>query len=376
MRSHDADNPAVRHGLLRGKCILLISPEPWKGLQMSKHHWAEALARRGNRVLWLDPPRPTGPRVTLLPGEPVERVSYLHRLRGVNLLPAFVQRWYHGRILRRIEHAAQRKIDIIWSFDTSRFQQLPRGGRRWIMHPVDMNMLGSGHAAFAAADLVLTSSTPILNAVRSIAPNAKVLCVGHGLGPHWFTGNRPDPRPPQGRPLVCCAGNMAIRYLDWEVIAEEVEQHPTVDFRFVGPCAPEPDHAAYRRVRNSPNAVFTGLLGQEAMVHTLQQCDVLLLCYRADLWAEQLSNPHKLLEYLSTGNPIVASYTSEYADAPDNILYMARQRRDHPALLAEVLQGEVKHPDPALRKARIDLARGAGIDALLDRAELALQHQP
>lgn len=358
-------------GLLRHKCILLISPDPWEGLQMSKHHWAGALAARGNRVLWLDAP---GTRPMAGKNMPVEHFVQSHWLRGANRLPARVQRWYSAHEVKRIEALARTHVDLIWSFDTTRLLHLPKQGRTIIRHPVDLFMLDAGADAFRDADLVLTSSTPILHKVSTLVGDMKTLMIGHGLDPRWFRVHRTPAPITSRRPVVGYAGNMSISYLDWEVIAAEVDQHPEVDFRFIGPCTPEPDLAAYRRVRNAQNTTFTGLLGKEAMIYALQQSDVLLLCYRADQEPEQLSNPHKMLEYLATGKPIVASYTSEYAATPGNLLYMARERWEHPLLLACVLKTEAVAPDPALQQARIALAKAANMEVLLDRVEQAL-HQ-
>ena len=41
---------------LTDKAILLISPQPWNHVRISKHHYAEALAGHNN-VLFLEPPR-------------------------------------------------------------------------------------------------------------------------------------------------------------------------------------------------------------------------------------------------------------------------------------------------------------------------------
>lgn len=358
--------------VLKDKCILLISPEPWHGLRMSKHHWAEALAKRGNRVLWLDAPRRGRGRVQITHTPPVERVAYHHWLRGVNRMPESVQRYYGDRLIRQIEKEAGQRIDIVWSFDMSRLACFSKEGRLSIAHPVDLFMVPLGRIHFNHADLVLTSSEPIRSGVLELAPDAKAICIGHALDERWLQrrSERHASRP--GRPVVCCAGNMAIRYLDWEVLATEVQAHPNVDFRFIGPCIPEPQHASYHVVRAQPNTTFTGLLAKEDLVDELCRADALLLCYRSDRWSAQLSNPHKLLEYFATGNPIVASFTSEYANVSGDVLRMAHERLEHPALLAEVLADLPAQQTSTLRAARMAIAQAANFGSLLDRVEQAL----
>lgn len=41
---------------LNGKQVLLISPEPWEGLQLSKHDLARALRDQGCTVTFWGPP--------------------------------------------------------------------------------------------------------------------------------------------------------------------------------------------------------------------------------------------------------------------------------------------------------------------------------
>ena len=46
-----------RRYALRDRTILLVSPNEWGAMHVSKHHYALELAERGNRVIFLNPPR-------------------------------------------------------------------------------------------------------------------------------------------------------------------------------------------------------------------------------------------------------------------------------------------------------------------------------
>ena len=45
--------------LLRNKTILIISPQQWDGLMLSKQNYAEELTKLGNKVYFLPPPLKT-----------------------------------------------------------------------------------------------------------------------------------------------------------------------------------------------------------------------------------------------------------------------------------------------------------------------------
>src|SRR5690606_40657910 len=68
------------------------------------------------------------------------------------------------------------------------------------------------------------------------------------------------------------------------------------------------------------------------------QMDVLLLCYLADDYPEQLANPHKMMEYLGSGIPIVATFTAEYRDLSDRgLLAMTNTNNEFLSKFSSVL---------------------------------------
>ncbi len=95
---------------LRGKRILLFSPEPWQGLHMSKHHLAQALAKRGNTVYFVDPPRPGNKGFVCERIGDVQVVRYRHWLRGVNRMPLWVNRWYYKRLILDLSRTYRRPV--------------------------------------------------------------------------------------------------------------------------------------------------------------------------------------------------------------------------------------------------------------------------
>jgi glycosyltransferase involved in cell wall biosynthesis len=102
----------------------------------------------------------------------------------------------------------------------------------------------------------------------------------------------------------------------------------------------------YQTLSSASNVVWWGPQPAEALPSLLRCADLLLLVYRADKWSEQLANPHKLLEYLASGRPILATETLEYVDRPD-LVYMAKDRDSFraafPQCLSESYSGAAEH---------------------------------
>ena len=64
------------------------------------------------------------------------------------------------------------------------------------------------------------------------------------------------------------------------------------------------------------NVTLWGQVESAVIPSILRQMDILLLCY-SQAYQEQVSNPHKLMEYFASGRTVVATYTDEYKQYRD-----------------------------------------------------------
>lgn len=72
-------------------------------------------------------------------------------------------------------------------------------------------------------------------------------------------------------------------------------------------------------LKDLPNCHLRGALGTSELANEMKEMDAFLLTYRTHPTESDLSNSHKLLEYLSTGRVVIASPLSEYDEvAPDS----------------------------------------------------------
>jgi len=107
---------------LTDKNILIVSPEPWDHIFVSKHHYATHLAKRGNQVYFLNPP--TGVfKLQQTDYQCVETIDYKGFLPGLKYFPSFIIRWLTRRVFDQLEQLSGVEFDIIWSFDNSVFYQ-------------------------------------------------------------------------------------------------------------------------------------------------------------------------------------------------------------------------------------------------------------
>ena len=320
---------------LTGKTILIVSPGEWGKVMVSKHHYAIELARAGNRVFFINPPVRSGRGVRI---EAVEAHPGIHvvtfslnvpfalRFHGRRIYEALLRRAV-GRVLDRIQAAP----DIVWCFDVNSYADLRMfGAPLSIFHPVDEI---SEHQVEVArsADLCLTVSESILRTLRKVNPNSHK--ISHGLARPFAAaahrelanlsaadGAESKPRSPF---TVGYVGNLLIHGLDRPALRRVITGHSDVEFEFWGPFE-SGDAARYAPgsrefvdwLKGRSNVTLHGTHPPEVVAEQMPRCDAFLVCYDRRIEPNQGSNAHKILEYLSSGTPVISSHSSEYADKP------------------------------------------------------------
>ncbi len=357
---------------LNGKQVLLISPEPWEGLQLSKHDLARALRDQGCTVTFWGPPTKGAFRTRLREDEGVRVVHYRHWLRGVNRLGKALHLRYYRRAILRLEALNGRPFDIIWCFDISRMQWFPEHGALKILHLADHDILYDhpGTGLIRTAHMVYTVTDPLRKAVKELVPEANVEHVGHMVSDHWLERTEAITVQPQAR-TVALAGNLITPYIDWEVLHRIISSHPELVFNLYGPYDLDYPVPMLRDTLTLPNVRLKGLVDRTTLVGELRNADVLLVCYNAERLGPVVANSHKILEYLATGHPVVSSWTEEYADRT-HLVHMSKARWDLPSVFDRVVSGYASCTEASLREARTDIARKrtarAAVKRLLDTA--------
>jgi len=348
----------------RRRHACLISPQPWEHLPISKHHYARALAARGWRVYFLGPAGPGrgGPRlepsgaagVTLIRhGEP-----WWGRLR-FHARPVYD--WLEVGLIRRILRRIGAPLDLVWSFDFNRFADLRkfRAGRA-IFHPVDPLSEPSHRRAVASADLVLSVSRRILASCRpGRTPHA---VIPHGLsGPFARLARRSDPWKRRRGPLrVGYAGNLTRPVLDRPTLRALIRAQPAVEFHFWGQREGG-DAAAQefcRELERQPNVRLHGILPPQKLAGKLAGMDCLLLTYQKHPTESDLSNSHKILEYLATGRAVLSCRIEEHRAHPPGTLVTVPvgQTRAYLRGLVKILARPDRFNSRQLARQRKDIA--------------------
>lgn len=210
------------------------------------------------------------------------------------------------------------------------------------------------------ANLAIFVSHKLLEERKNLNPNTRFL--GHGVDFEHFARCRdaalPEPADMASfpRPVVGYIGE--ILGSDFELIRYLASQNPGFSFIFIG--QPYDDVEAFDF---PPNVHFLGKRPYETLPQYLKSMDCLCLYYRTDDAYNNYRNPKKLLEYLSTGKPVVSvaihemEFFKEYA-------YVAKNVEEFDRLLKKA----VSENSPELVKKRMDFAKAQTWDAVAARA--------
>lgn len=357
--------------MLTDKNILLISPEPWDHIFVSKHHYAVHLANRGNRVFFLNPPAKTN-KLMVTEFENVFQVNYPGFPPGLRFYPAMVRRKIIFSVYRRLETLCDTSFDIIWSFDNSVFYDfsvLPLS-KVTISHIVDYNQDFQTRMAATTADFCFCATELIKQRLSQY--NDHVYKIGHGYSVRRSGGVICDRTGPT-RTKAIYAGNLSIPYIDWALFAEVVENNPDVDFVFIGPGADESagaarSRSAKKKVFRSANVFAMGRVASDALQHHYGTADVLLVAYEEKYHRDQAANTHKMMEYLGSGKVIVATQTAEHVSRFP-LIVMSGRNSEWPGLFKKVTSDLTFYNSPDLQRQRRVLAMQNSYDEQITRIE-------
>ncbi|MEM6460766.1 MAG: glycosyltransferase [Pseudomonadota bacterium] len=324
--------------------VLIISPEPWDGLFVSKHHYAIELARRGHSVFFFGPPTETneleveyakwhGLQIGVVNSPPV--------LPGIRYLPPPMRNRFEARWLKNLEHKTNQRVDVVWLFENSRFFDLRFAGERLkIYQQVDIDQDFQPMIAARTSDLTIAISRPISRLL--VAEANKLIRVTHGYSA-MATTPLPESELEQRFSDFCSnavfTGNLDRTYLDVPLLADLVKGYPETRFHFVGNYT-EGRHL-HGAVAGLENVLFWGRRPAEKLPSILKRADILLVASLADEHLEQLANPHKIMEYLASGKVILATRTLEYEDTPD-LVCTANNRAEFLDRFREII-GNLEH---------------------------------
>ncbi len=340
---------------LRNKIILILSPQAWGKMFLSKHHYAIELAKLGNVVYFLNPPAQTPANLK----KSIE-IKYSHVHPNLFLIDHrlyfpywlkfkffFAFHWLMKFQVKRILKKIERPIDIIWSYDIGNFYPFGffnRDALR-IFHPVDEPLNLPAIEAAEGAEIIFSVTEEILSKYSKY--DVPKHLIRHGLAgdfvdlPLNATVNKPL--------HIGYSGNLSRNDIDRETLVKIIEENRNCIFEFWGSFTADQSNIGgaldsetedfIARLRSNSNVVLHGVVPTAELAIAINRMQAFLICYDVQRDQSKGTNSHKVMEYLSTGKVIISSNLTSYEKHPELVQMVPDRNHNHslPLLFKQII---------------------------------------
>jgi hypothetical protein len=377
---------------LHNKSILLISPQSWGKMFLSKQHYAVELAKRGNKIFFLNPPNENK-------ADQKETIEIISSDISPNLFLINHKIWFSDKIkfhamplfhalmkfhVNKIKKKIPGTVDIIWSFDLGNYYPFHFFGKQpyKIFHPVDEPLNEAGIHSANGCDIIFSITTEILEKYQNFS--APKYFINHGVSQEFL---RPvDISKISSNPIhVGFSGNLLRNDIDRIILQKIIEENENIIFEFFGSYKKSQtniggsENAESEKfisfLQSKKNVTLHGTLGQQILADKLHQMDVFLICYDIKKDQSKGTNYHKIMEYLSTGKIIISNNVTTYKNESD-LVTMTDERENNlqlPALFKKVINDLNHYNNASLQQKRIAFARENTYQKQIERIEQKLR---
>lgn len=360
------------------KTYLIISPQPWGKMYLSKHNYALELCEAGHQVFYLNPPQPKrggwGAGINISPEkENLWVVEYalpgiMHHLRFK--ARAIFDLLINSMVVKKVARIA--KFDEVWCFEPNLFSDITRfGARKNLLFIVDQHSNLTLQKLASKCDGIATISKPIMD-YFAFSDKPKLL-LNHGLNKNFTKLAQailPNIAAYQTRETIRVAyvGNLLQgNRVDYQTMEKIVTENPSVEFHIFGPyeqnrntlgSTSNPELERFiSKLQKTKNVFLHGILPQNELATAMHTMDVFLTCYNYLTDYNRSSNCHKIIEYLSTGKVNVSNRIISYESTP-GLLEMPEEYTNEnlPSLFKSVISELELHNSPEKQRRRIEFA--------------------
>lgn len=363
--------------------FLIISPNAWGDMHISKHNYAITLSQMGYQVYFMNPPN-QDQRVKDYEIKQIDGYNNLYIINiyllanrvidylRIRLNLTFICDFLLLKLVIKIFKSENVNLDYIWSFDPNLHGYLFKyPARKKLFFIADQIKTTSHKRAGKNVDIVVSVAQEILKKFELI--NNNCLLVNHGINNNYARfavehlsnlENKVEYPNSSGRIQVGYIGNLLISCLYAEGLKKIVVENPDIDFNFWGAyevknnnLANDYDKFIYETIHwikdNCPNTYFWGIAKSNEIIGKLDLMDVFIYINNSMKDVNGGSNSHKILEYLTTGKVIVSTYLSYYSSFSLFPMTQKGREKDYVRLFNNVVTNLAEYNAIAKQKERI-----------------------
>ena len=324
--------------ILKDKNILIISPNFWGDVRLSKHHYALELAKLGAKVYFLNPPSREIKTMLITTSGNITVIDFKIYIPGrlKKIFPKFFY-MYMNSIVKKISQIL--RDDIYMTLDFSNDLTFSENKENYfkakynIFFPVDNPSKNYCKKSKNISDYYFSVSNQILNLIEKGDVNYYI--IGHSLS-NQFLGKKYIPTKysySNSNYNFCYVGNFLMNNIDYYSLLKIVKFNEHVNFHFVGPhdTADRNNNLGVQKLntnyvnelKSMKNTIFHGIKTGEELKSLCRPFDGMLVCYfEIGKNPNACFNSHKILEYLSMGKVVISNYFEDYKDLNGKYIFM------------------------------------------------------
>lgn len=360
--------------MLKDKTILIVSPQAWGKMFISKHHYAIELAKAGNKVYFLSPPgdaHQSSADVAITPLPPQQNLYLItHRLYfpyNLRFHTPKIFHWLMRRQVKKIMSAIGQTINIVWSFDLNNIYPLNYFGAKTykIFHPVDEPLNKGAISSGNGANIVFSVTNEILEKYEHLT--ATKYFINHGVADYFLLPVDTSKQTSETI-RVGFSGNLLRKDIDRQVMLKIISENPRVIFECwgsyqidqsnIGGVEDSDTNRFIEALQGFSNVVLHGPVASVDLAKAIHGMDAFLICYDIKKDQSKGTNYHKIMEYLSTGKVIISNNVTTYKNLPQ-LLQMGQSRENNnelPELFSSVIRRINEYNSPEMQQLRISFA--------------------
>jgi glycosyltransferase involved in cell wall biosynthesis len=376
--------------VLKGENILCLAAAGWEGMWARAQQFMSIYARRGSRIIYMDPPitylspfknpdlrgarrdswQARGENLYLY--SPPVILPFGNMYRGINRL--------NQRIISRGLVRACRSLDfkptICWTYLPNTVDLHLPAGVTLVYDCADEHAAFPGlinkekvwqmeKELFARADVSLASARELYQRKKDFSPRLAVVPNGADVA-HFSRALKPGLAvPPElaqlPRPVIGYIGAVS-PWLDQEMLAAAARAHPEWSFALIGPV-----DTGVSLLSSLPNVRLLGSRPYSALPAYLGSFDIAVIPFKINSLTTGV-NPVKLYEYLAAGRPVVSS------DLPEVRVFRPQVAiAGNSAEFVSRLEEELAADSPGKRADRLRLAGQHSWEARAEAAAEAVE---
>ncbi|MGB1033064.1 MAG: hypothetical protein ACPGWM_10625, partial [Flavobacteriales bacterium] len=288
---------------------------------------------------------------------------------GLSKLPEILAKRIIKREWKRVFYMVGLEPDLIWSFDNSVLFDFSSISVFSIAHIVDLNQDFQFQSHAETADICFGSTPFVLEKLKKCNSNSHF--QHHGCVPRT-TEIQTSPTP-----IGMYIGNISISYLDRAFVKRLILRFPDIAFVFIGAkntsnlsnSLDRESELFMNWLEDQPNVELTGSIEQADLDEQLKRADFYFLAYGTDHY-EQVANPHKVMELLSTGKQVFSFPLECYKEL--NFPSTFENEEAYLKGIAKAKEHETPFENP-YKKAQIDYALQHTYEEQIKRIEACLK---